>query len=78
MARVYVKGYTKSDGTKVKGYYREVAEYTQTVRDQDAFYGLREFNGMKATSKRSEANAIVKILLKGYPGAQRKRVAYFK
>jgi len=24
MARIYVKGYTKPDGTKVKGHYREV------------------------------------------------------
>ncbi len=24
MARVYVKGYTKSDGTKVEGHYREM------------------------------------------------------
>lgn len=23
MARIYVKGYTKADGTRVKGYYRE-------------------------------------------------------
>ncbi len=24
MARIYVKGYTKDDGTRVKGYYKEV------------------------------------------------------
>jgi hypothetical protein len=25
MAKIWVKGYTKSDGTKVKGYYKETS-----------------------------------------------------
>jgi len=39
MARVWVKGFTKSDGTKVKGHYRDVAA-TTTIRDNEA---LRNF-----------------------------------
>lgn len=27
MARIYVKGYTKSDGTKVDGHWREISGY---------------------------------------------------
>ncbi len=33
MAKIYVKGYTKSDGTKVDGYWRELKK-GEVVRDQ--------------------------------------------
>lgn len=43
MARVWVKGYTKPDGTKVKGHYRSQAGEGQ--------YAIVEYDGFKLPGK---------------------------
>lgn len=46
MAKIWVKGYTKPDGTKVKGHYRKVekpfkAEITDPVTKKSTTYSFR-------------------------------------
>ena len=62
MARVYVKGYTKKDGTKVHGHYREVNlnSFDRTVIAQ----GVRKFRQIPKDEKA--------VVLKNFANARRK------
>jgi hypothetical protein len=37
MAKVWVKGFTKDDGTKVKGHYREIPDLYGSRKEQKTF-----------------------------------------
>lgn len=52
MARVWVKGYTKSDGTKVEGHYREMGASVRAITNGEYSPGNKTFFYGRGTHRR--------------------------
>lgn len=50
MAKVYVKGYTKSDGTKVDGHWREISGFMKKYPDNATSWAQAD-DGMRDLSR---------------------------